>query len=72
MVSAMKIIIAVNTSQLDLGGRVAAAEVRREALAGLPPERQDVFVDILLTIKANLSQPAENGNGANGSRKRKR
>jgi DNA-binding MarR family transcriptional regulator len=52
--------------------RVAAAEVRREALAGLPPERQDVFVDILLTIKANLSQPAENGNGANGSRKRKR
>jgi MarR family transcriptional regulator for hemolysin len=52
--------------------RVAAAEVRREALAGLPPERQDVFVDILLTIKANLAQPAENGNGANGSRKRKR
>ena len=52
--------------------RVAAAEVRREALAGLPPERQDVFVDILLTIKANLAQPAENGNGTNGSRKRKR
>jgi MarR family transcriptional regulator for hemolysin len=52
--------------------RVAAAEVRREALAGLPPERQDVFVDILLTIKANLAQQAENGNGANGSRKRKR
>jgi len=52
--------------------RVAAAEVRREALAGLPPERQDVFVDILLTIKANLAQLAENGNGANGSRKRKR
>jgi MarR family transcriptional regulator for hemolysin len=52
--------------------RTAAAEVRREALAGLPSERQDVFVDILLTIKANLAQQAENGNGANGSRKRKR
>jgi MarR family transcriptional regulator, transcriptional regulator for hemolysin len=51
--------------------RAAAAEVRREALSGLAAERQDEFVDILLTIKANLSQ-YENGNGANGARKRKR
>ena len=51
--------------------RAAAAEVRREALVGLAPERQDEFVDILLTIKANLS-PYENANGGNGSRKRKR
>lgn len=51
--------------------RTAAAEVRREALAGLPPDRQDQFVDILLTIKANLSQ-YENGNGGNGSRRRRR
>lgn len=50
--------------------RAAAAEVRREALAGLPPERQDEFVDILLTIKANLAK-YENGNGGNGSRKRR-
>jgi DNA-binding MarR family transcriptional regulator len=52
--------------------RAAAAEVRREALAGLPPERADEFVDILLTIKANLSQQAENGNGASGTRRRRR
>ena len=51
--------------------RAAAAEVRREALAGLPPERQDQFVDILLTIKANLAQ-AENGAPHNGSRRRRR
>jgi DNA-binding MarR family transcriptional regulator len=52
--------------------RVAAADVRREALAGLPPERQDEFVDILLTIKANLAQQVDNGNGGNGSRRRRR
>jgi DNA-binding MarR family transcriptional regulator len=51
--------------------RTAAAEVRRDALAGLPPDRQDQFVDILLTIKANLSQ-YENGNGGNVSRRRRR
>jgi DNA-binding MarR family transcriptional regulator len=51
--------------------RAAAAEVRREALSSLGLAQQDQFVDTLLTIKANLSQ-YENGNGGNGSRKRKR
>lgn len=51
--------------------RAAAAELRRDALAGLAPELQDQFVDTLLTIKVNLSQ-FENGTNGNGSRKRKR
>jgi DNA-binding MarR family transcriptional regulator len=51
--------------------RAAAAELRRDALSGLPPEKQDQFVDTLLTIKANLSK-YENGNGGNASRKRGR
>jgi DNA-binding MarR family transcriptional regulator len=51
--------------------RSAAAEVRREALAGLSPEQQDRFVDALLAIKANLNG-GENGANGNGARKRKR
>ena len=53
--------------------RAAAAEVRREALAGLSPEEQERFVDTLLDLKANLTgydnAVARNGNtGArNGS-----
>lgn len=50
--------------------RTAAAEVRREALAGLPPEDQERFVDILLAIKTNLAH-GENGGNGNGARRRK-
>jgi DNA-binding MarR family transcriptional regulator len=51
--------------------RAAAAEVRREALAGLTPEQQARFVDTLLAVKANLNG-GENGANGNGARKRKR
>lgn len=55
--------------------RIAAAEVRREAIAGLAPAQQEQFVDALLAIKANLIRldgaRAENG-AANGGGKRKR
>ena len=50
--------------------RAAAAEVRREALAGLPPEDHDRFVDILLAIKGNLAR-SENGGNGNGARRKK-
>ena len=36
--------------------RAAAAQLRRDALAGLDAERRDAFVDTLLTIKSNLSR----------------
>lgn len=51
--------------------RVAAAEVRRDALAGLPVSQQEQFVDALLAIKANLSR-SDNGASGNFGRKRKR
>lgn len=51
--------------------RAAAAEVRREALAGLSPEQQERFVDTLLAVKSNLNG-SENGANGNGTRKRKR
>ena len=51
--------------------RTAAAEVRRDALAGVSSEETEHFVDTLLAMKANL-----NGNGSdsarNGNRGRKR
>jgi MarR family transcriptional regulator for hemolysin len=50
--------------------RAAAAEVRREALAGLSAEDQGRFVDALIAVKANLNG-AENGS-RNGHRGRKR
>jgi MarR family transcriptional regulator for hemolysin len=50
--------------------RAAAAEVRREALAGLPQEDHDRFVDILLAIKGNLARSDNGGNG-NGARRKK-
>ncbi|MCW5622320.1 MAG: MarR family transcriptional regulator [Burkholderiales bacterium] len=50
--------------------RTAAAEVRREAMAGLLPEDQERFVDILLAIKTNLAH-GENGGNCNGARRRK-
>jgi len=51
--------------------RSAAAELRRDALAGLSAEDQTRFVDALLAIKANLSRP-ENGTNGNGIARRKR
>jgi MarR family transcriptional regulator for hemolysin len=56
--------------------RTAAAEVRRDALSGLPAPQQEQFVDALLAIKSNLSKldgtRPENGSPANGNGKRKR
>src|SRR4249920_547594 len=51
--------------------RAAAADLRRDALAGLSAEDQTHFVDALLAIKANLSRP-ENGTNGNGTARRKR
>ena len=47
--------------------RTAAADVRRDALSGLSPTEQEVFVDTLLSVKSNLSR-AENGSGVNGAK----
>lgn len=61
--------------------RTTAAEVRREALSGLPAVQQEQFVDALLAIKTNLtrldsSRPENgasgNGSATNGAVKRKR
>jgi len=51
--------------------RAAAAEMRRDAVAGLSAEQQERFVDLLLIIKANLSR-SDNGVPVNGSRGKKR
>ena len=51
--------------------RSAAAEMRRDAVAGLSADQQERFVDALLTIKANLSR-SDNGVPVNGSRGKKR
>jgi MarR family transcriptional regulator, transcriptional regulator for hemolysin len=51
--------------------RAAAADLRRDALAGLSGEDQARFVDALLAIKANLSRP-DNGANGNGTARRKR
>jgi hypothetical protein len=51
--------------------RVAAADVRRDALEGLSAQEQERFVDTLLAVKANLNG-AENGAARNGSRPRRR
>jgi hypothetical protein len=48
--------------------RTAAAEMRRDALAGLSDDDQQHFVDTLLQVKANLSLcNGENGAVRNGS-----
>jgi MarR family transcriptional regulator for hemolysin len=47
--------------------RIAAADLRREALAGLTPEQQSQFVDTLIAVKANLGGP-ENGANRNAMR----
>jgi MarR family transcriptional regulator, transcriptional regulator for hemolysin len=51
--------------------RAAAAELRRDALAGLSAEDQTRFVDALLAVKANLSRP-DGGTNGNGAARRKR
>jgi MarR family transcriptional regulator for hemolysin len=51
--------------------RAAAADLRRDALAGLSGEDQTRFVDALLAIKANLSR-LDNGTNGNGTARRKR
>lgn len=51
--------------------RAAAAEMRRDALAGLSADEQARFVDTLLAVKANLNG-SENGATRNGNRGRKR
>jgi MarR family transcriptional regulator, transcriptional regulator for hemolysin len=51
--------------------RAAAAELRRDALAGLSAEEKEHFVDTLLRVKANLSLP-ENGASKNGRSRRAR
>jgi DNA-binding MarR family transcriptional regulator len=51
--------------------RAAAAELRRDALAGLSAEDQSRFVDALLAVKGNLARLDNGGNG-NGARRRSR
>jgi len=51
--------------------RAAAAEMRRDALAGLSAQEQQRFVDTLLAVKANLNG-SDNGAARNGARGRKR
>ncbi len=51
--------------------RVAAAELRRDALEGLSPEQQSQFVDTLIAVKANLGG-TENGAARNSNRDRNR
>ena len=50
--------------------RAAAAELRRDALAGLSPEERERFVDALLAVKTNLTS-ADNGAARNGTRGRR-
>jgi len=47
-----------------------AAELRRDALSGLSPEQQQLFVDTLLAVKSNLG--GDNGAARNGKRARAR
>lgn len=44
--------------------RAIAADLRRDAMAGLAPHEQEAFVDVLLAIKSNLV--ALNGQGTSG------
>eukprot|EP01031_Cornospumella_fuschlensis_P044705 gene44705-54669_t len=58
-------------ADLEKRMRAAAADLRREALAGLTPEAQDHFVDTLIAVKTNLTRPA-NGAATKASRGRER
>jgi DNA-binding MarR family transcriptional regulator len=51
--------------------RAAAAELRRDALAGLSGEDADRFVDALISIKSNLAR-SETPAAGNGARVRRR
>jgi MarR family transcriptional regulator, transcriptional regulator for hemolysin len=64
---AKRVYLTEQTEPLIKSMRAVAAEVRREAVAGLSAEQQQLFVDTLLTLKTNLSG-AENGAGRNGRR----
>jgi DNA-binding MarR family transcriptional regulator len=46
--------------------RKVAAELRRDALAGLGGDEQERFVDMLLTIKSNLAGEPNGNGGRNG------
>ena len=48
--------------------RAAAAELRRDALAGLPAEQREAFVDTLLAIKSNLARSEAGALARNGRR----
>jgi DNA-binding MarR family transcriptional regulator len=51
--------------------RAVAAELRRDALAGLSASERERFVDTLLAIKSNLARmPASASNGAPPRRRR--
>jgi DNA-binding MarR family transcriptional regulator len=52
--------------------RALAAELRRDALAGLPAEQRERFVDTLLAIKANLARLEQDSRPENGNRRRPR
>jgi hypothetical protein len=51
--------------------RAAAAELRREAFAGLSAEERERLIDCLLEVKVNLTRLATS-EPANGSRQRRR
>lgn len=52
--------------------RVIAAELRRDALAGLSAGKREVFVDTLLSLKANLLRAQAGAALENGVRRRSR
>jgi len=51
--------------------RGAAAEMRRDALAGLSDDQQTEFVDLLLSIKTNLMSLENYSNGSQSVKKGK-
>lgn len=51
--------------------RGAAAEMRRDALAGLSDDQQTEFVDLLLSIKTNLTSLENCSNGSQSVKKGK-
>ena len=64
---AKRVYLTEETEPLIKSMRAVAAGVRRDAVAGLSAEQQQVFVDTLLTVKTNLAVP-ENGAGRTGRR----
>jgi len=68
---AKRVILTAEVEPAIKAMRAAAAELRRDALAGLTDEQKEQFVDTLLAVKANLMN-AENGAMRNGARSAKR